>query len=79
MIEETLNYAAYGRSEMRPSQILPGKLTEITLGIRCPRCGRDVVEIAHGGTVHCHWCKLQLARFGNALIMQIEAWEAIGE
>ena len=77
MIEETLNYAAYGRREKRPSQILPGGLTEITLGIRCPRCGGNVDEIAHGKTVHCSGCKLQLTRFGNALIMQIGAWEAI--
>ena len=77
MIEETLNYAAYGRSEMRPSQILPGELTEITLGIRCPRCGGNVEEISHGKTVHCPGCNLQLARFGNALIMQIEKREAI--
>ena len=77
MIEETLNYAKYGRSEMRPSRILPGKLTEITLGIRCPRCRGNVDEIEHGTTVHCHGCKLQLSRFGNALIMQIEKREAI--
>jgi uncharacterized paraquat-inducible protein A len=70
MTTEELTYSNYEIRETRQSEIDPGAMLEVTVGMYCPRCKNPHTRLPsmnHFGKQECPRCGLHMELHGNAL------------
>ena len=65
-LTEVLPYDKYEVTKRRPSHFDPRAEIEEVLGMRCPRCEKELPSLGHGQKQVCE-CGLELQLWGNGL------------